>query len=124
MDNSRRIHRMSSVVREELMHLLLESVSDPALENAMVTEVKLTSDLRQAQVFYSVTSATDLTPVEKKKVAEGFKRATPFLRRKIGEVIDTKFVPELIFKWDNHTNEVNHLLGVLDSVKSNEVVVS
>lgn len=117
MDGSRRISRMASAIREELMRLLLESVSDPALKDVVITEVEPTADLRQARVFFSRPSLDEMSAGEKKKVVEGFRRATPFLRRGIGSALATKYVPDLIFQWDNHPQSVSHLMNVLDSVQ-------
>jgi ribosome-binding factor A len=57
----------------------------------------LTPDLRFAQIFYSVYGSDE----QWERTQEGLVHAVPFIRRLIGERIQLRYVPEIIFKSDH-----------------------
>ena len=71
-------------------------VHDPQIGFITLTQVKVSPDLQLARVFY--TSLGD--PQARKKTAEALTRATPFLRRQIGERLRLRRVPVLEFRFD------------------------
>ena len=108
---SRRTHKVASLVRSELARLLIEEISDPRLKDIVITEVELTKDLRQARILFVKGDATSLKEVER-----GLKRGVAFFRRKIGENLGLRYVPELQFVVDDHGDSLNHLLHLFDDV--------
>lgn len=110
MTTNRRPHKVAALVRSELARLLIEEISDPRLKEVVITEVELTKDLRQAKIFYAKGEANV------KEVDRGLKRAIPFFRRKIGENLGLRFVPELDFKVDDHGDHLNRILHLFDDV--------
>lgn len=50
-----RAERVSVKIQSNLSELLHKKVSDPRLEMATITGVKLTDDLRHAQIFFCVS---------------------------------------------------------------------
>jgi len=98
------------LIRSELARLLIEEVSDPRLKEVVITEVKLTKDLREATVFYA---RGDGNP---KEIDRGLQRALPFFRRRLGEEVELRHVPELFFEVDTHGDNLNRLLHLFDDV--------
>ena len=103
---------MAGLLRETLSQVLLYEVSDPALKGLLVTEVDLSPDLKHAKVFYSQHEQG----IKEKEILKGFERALPFLKRRISQELDLRYIPELKFILDTHTDELNHLLSVMDTV--------
>ncbi len=110
MSSSRRVQRVQSILRSELSRLLLEEVSDPRLSTIGITDVKVTSDLKLARVYYESRHE------DTKSIEAALKTASSFLRRKIGEQLEMRFTPELHFYLDKHTNEVNRILNLMSSM--------
>ena len=110
---------MSSLLRAEVARLLLEEVSDPALRELTVTSVEISSDLKHASVYYTVPHE-ELLPKEKKELEKGFKRVAPYLRRKLGESLQLRYVPELAFRLDEHGRSVDRLMHIFDDLGPKE----
>jgi ribosome-binding factor A len=111
---------MGSLVHETLAQLLLKSVSDPRLQDVVVTEVEMSGDLKQARVYFTKTD------VEKdwseKEVLQGFKKAAPYLKRMLGQKLELRSVPELQFERDTHSEGLNRLLHLIETEAGSGVV--
>ena len=111
MKSRRRTQRIASVIHEEIARLLIHEVSDPALSQINIAEVDVTGDLRQARIYYTAPESVSLKEIEK-----GLKRANSFLRKRLGEALSLRVVPELQFFFDTHSLQVAHLYTVLDGL--------
>ena len=116
MSSPRRTQRISSLIRGELARVLIEEISDPSLAGISITEVELTGDLKLARVFF-VSSENTVTPKKQKEIERGFHRAMPFFRRKLGDNLDVRYVPNLEFIWDTHGESLNRLMHLMDEVQ-------
>jgi len=119
--DTRRTHRMASLVRAELARLLLEEVSDPSLKDILITDVQISKDLKDAHVFFSPQG--ELSAKQEKEAKKGFERASSFFRRKIGENLDVRYVPALKFERDTHGQNVSRLLHLFDEVNATAAAV-
>jgi ribosome-binding factor A len=102
-------------VGEEIRHALAavferETFRDPALANIRitVTEVRPSPDLRHARVYVVPLGGGDPAPV-----LAGLKRVKPFLRRRIAEMIQMKFLPDLVFAADSSFDQAAHIATLL-----------
>jgi ribosome-binding factor A len=84
-------------VGEEVRHALAQilergDLRDPDLVGVAitVTEVRMSPDLRNAIVFVS-----PLGGLETDKVVAALERAAPYLRRRIADVVELRYVPNL-----------------------------
>ncbi len=91
-----RSHRVGGQILREISNLLLTKVKDPRLRGVTLTDVRMTKDLRQASVYYSVVG----TDEQKKQVHAGFESAKGFIRKEIGERLHLRYVPDIQFKYD------------------------
>ena len=111
--SSRRIKQMGSLIKETLAQLLLREVSDPRLQNVVVTDVEMSADLKIARVYFS---KSEMEPSwNEKEALQGFKKASPYLRRMIGEKMELRSVPELRFERDTHNEELNRILNLIET---------
>ena len=115
MSTPRRTQKMSSLIRAELARVLTQEISDPSLSDLTITEVELTNDLKLARVYFT-SSAPEVSPKKEKEIGRGFHRAAPYFRRKIGENLEVRYVPELEFIRDKHGESVNRLMHLMDEV--------
>ena len=76
--------------------LLTREVHDPGIGFVTITRVQASADLQIALVFYTVLGDDKSRAAS----AKALDRAAPFLRRKIGERLRLKRVPELKFQYD------------------------
>ena len=91
-----RSERVSGTIQKVLSDLLRKGVSDPRLENATITGVKMGSDLKTAYVYYS----TYLGEKESEDTAKGFKSAKGYVKRHLAGKLGLRYMPELKFRYD------------------------
>ena len=104
-------------VGELLRHVLVEifgrgELRDPDLVGASltVTEVRVSPDLRNAAVFVMPLGGS-----RTEEVVAALGRATPYLRRMIGQSVTMKYNPTLKFLADQVFDEGTKIEGILRS---------
>jgi ribosome-binding factor A len=91
--NTRRVaERISKIVAE----MLERRIKDPRLGFVTVTEARLTSDLREATVFYTVYGS----PAEQADTAAALRSATGVIRSEVGRLIGLRHTPSIEFVAD------------------------
>jgi ribosome-binding factor A len=113
MAQTHRPDRVADQIRQELSELLSRgAVHDPGIGFITLTRVKVSPDLQLARVYYS--SMGDEKAL--RDSARALPRATPFLRRQVGERLQLRRVPELEFRFDEsigHQDRVEQILREL-----------
>src|SRR4029450_8040917 len=104
-----RASRVGDQIQAELASLLTRQVHDPGIGFLTITHVKLSPDLQQARVYY--TSIGD--DKAKRESARALDRATPFLRRQVGQRLRLKRVPELTFFYDESIEQGDRVERIL-----------
>lgn len=92
-----RADRISVNIQTAITQLLSKKIQDPRMELATISGVKLTTDLRIADVYITVFG-------DKKRVAEtmkGFNKSKGFIKKSIAPKLGLKFMPELRFFHDD-----------------------
>ncbi|HII3950106.1 TPA: translation initiation factor IF-2 [Enterococcus faecium] len=93
-------------IMEEVNDILRKKVRDPRVENVTITDVKVTGDLQQATIYYSILS--DLAS-DKKKAQDGLNKASGLIRRELGHNLSIYKTPELFFELDESVVYGNHI---------------
>ena len=109
---SRRLLKVAQAIREVVSTAIVMDLQDPRIENATVTYVEVSGDLRQARVHVSVMADEK----RQRRCLHGLQHAAGFLQRKIANRIDTRFTPRLEFTLDEgvqHSLEIQKILGEL-----------
>ncbi len=91
--NTRRLaERISKIVAE----MLERRIKDPRLGFVTVTEARLTSDLREATVYYTVYGSAE----EQADTAAALRSATGVIRSEVGRLIGLRHTPSIEFVAD------------------------
>ena len=112
----RRPNRVAEMVKERLANFFLHEVSDPRVGPITLMEVEIGSDLRNAKVFFCGPKE-ELSAKELKELSKGLTSVTPFLRRRLGEELALRSIPQLEFIRDNHHVQVSRLMQAFDSIR-------
>ena len=108
---TRRTEQINCTIQAELSELLRRQVKDPRIGDLVtVTEVITSADLRHARVFISVMSSED----KKRETLKCLRDASGFLRKKLGERLTLRYLPELIFEQDNSIEHGAHVLQMIE----------
>lgn len=98
---SQRIERVQGEIRQILGDAMVrQAIKDPRVSGAgiiTITHVRVTGDLRQARVLFMVHGA-DAATLE--RVREGLDSAAGYLRRLLGDRLQTRVIPTLSFEVD------------------------
>lgn len=117
---SNKLMRTNEDIRFVLSRLLPQ-VKDPRVKQGdllSITRVETTGDLRYCKVYLSV-----LGEVDEKNFMKGLKSASPWLRHELGDSLNLRYTPELVFELDKsieHGAYINSLIEKLDKSKEIE----
>src|SRR4051812_49332997 len=109
MAQGSRPSRVADQIRAEVAELLAREVHDPGIGVITITHVKVTPDLQQARVYY--TSIGDENA--RRETTRALGRATPFLKRQVGQRLRLKRVPELQFFFDESIERGDRIEQIL-----------
>ena len=110
--DDRRQRQVAELLHQEISLLIQSQVDDPRLGFVTVTGVKMTPDLRLAQVYVSVMGSDD----EVKQTMAGLKSAAGFFRHELGSTLSLRFTPELSFRLDKSVEQGLRIDQLLDSL--------
>lgn len=103
--------RIAQIVASALEH----EIKDPRLSGVTVTDARLTADLRDATLYYTVRGESiDATP-DTAGAAAALASARGVLRTKVGEGTGVRYTPSLTFVADTvpeDARRIEELLGV------------
>jgi ribosome-binding factor A len=112
--------RVGEELRQALAELLARDVHDPGIGFVTITQVKVSPDLQMARVSYTLLGDAGA----RKETEKALGRATPFLRRAIGQRLQLRRVPELHFHFDesveNQARIERILIDLADERKARE----
>lgn len=92
-----RSQRLAQEIQREVTDILHKRVRDPRVESVTVTDVRVTGDLQQATIYYSILSdkASD-----NQKAQQGLDKATGLIRKELGHRLTLYKTPEIHFEKD------------------------
>ena len=120
---SQRTDRLDSQIRQELMDLMQREMQDPRIGFATITRVETARDLSHARVWVSVLG----TDEERERSLAALADAAGWLRRRLGERLTLRHVPQLTLRLDDSIaagDRVLQLLRSLDEAPSNAAPVA
>ncbi len=109
-----RSDRVSGQIQKVLSEILLKKVKDPRLENASITDVRMSRDLRIARIYF-VTSGNKKNIEE---ALEGFKSHIGYVKRTLARHLGLRYMPDLKFFYDESFDYGSHIDKVLKAVKA------
>lgn len=110
MVDAARARKLAVRIREIVAATLKTQVKDPRLGMVTITDTKITGDLRDATVFYTVLG----DETERAATAAALESAKGVLRSAVGRQTGVKFTPTLTFSADvvpETAREIDDLLA-------------
>ena len=90
--------RISEEIKREVSDIIQNELKDPRVTGLIsVTKATVTNDMRYAKVYVSIMASPD----EQKSILQGLKNAAGFIRKEVGQRINIRYTPEIIFELDN-----------------------
>src|SRR6201999_311590 len=96
MVDAARARKLADRISQIVAEMLERRIKDPRLGFVTVTEARLTADLREATVFYTVYG----TQEEREESAAALRSATGIIRTEVGRQLGLRHTPSLEFVAD------------------------
>ena len=109
-----RPERVGEAIRNELSELISREVHDPGVGFVTLTRVTVSPDLQVARVYYTTMGDENA----QRETARALTRATPFLRRQLGQRIRLRRVPEVQFFYDESIARGDRIERILQELKA------
>lgn len=92
----RRPERVADIIREEISQIVGYELEDPRLTMVTVTDVRLSGDRRDAQVFVTVAGNEE----EHRLALAALRHAAPYVRKQLSLSLNLPRTPEIHFVRD------------------------
>jgi ribosome-binding factor A len=115
-----RARRLGERIKEIVAETLEFKVKDPRLGFVTVTDVRLTNDLREATVFYTV-----LGDEEQQRATEvALSSVTGLVRSEVGKGTGVKFTPTVTFVADAIPENARHIEELLKEAAERDSAIA
>ncbi|MFM7326952.1 MAG: 30S ribosome-binding factor RbfA [Nodosilinea sp.] len=114
MATSRRVERVASLIKREVSQMLVSDIKDDRVGSGMVsvTDVEVSGDLQHAKIFVSIYGSD----AAKAETMAGLKAATGFVRSELGQRLQLRRTPEILFKEDRSVERGTRVLSLINQL--------
>ena len=113
-----RAERVSDAIQQEVSVLICDSIRDPRVGMATVTDVEVSRDLAYAKVH--VTFVGEKSEEEVKEAIRALNGAAGYLRKLLASSIKMRKTPQLTFLFDESGRRGQQLSALIDYAVSSE----
>lgn len=92
-----RSHRVGETIHKCLSEIFSRGLKDPRIGFVTLTSVEVTPDLHLARVYYTVIGDEK----SRRDTKVGLEKAAPFIRRQLAGQLKMRYVPDLLFVYDD-----------------------
>lgn len=118
MSDPAKTRRHAERVRE-LVASLVREIKDPRLGMVTITDARITGDLREATVYYTVLG----DPTEQAATQAALESAKGMLRSRVGHALGLRHSPSLAFVLDNVQDHAKHIDELLAAAREQDAEV-
>lgn len=119
MTDPTRVRRHAERVRELVASLVRTQIKDPRLGMITITDARITADLRDATVFYTVLGGS----AAQEGTAAALDSANGLLRSMVGKALGLRHAPTLTFVHDDVQDHAKHIDELLAAARDADVEV-
>jgi len=119
MGNSQRAARLADRIKDIVAEMLERRVKDPRLGFITVTDVRLTNDLHDATVFYTVLGDER----ERADTAVALESAKGIIRSEVGKQTGVRYTPTIAFQADAVPENAAHIDDLLRAAAEADAAV-
>ncbi|AJK69125.1 30S ribosome-binding factor RbfA [Corynebacterium marinum] len=120
MADNARAARMAKRIQTIVASAIEREVKDRRLELVTVTDTRVTGDLHDAKVFYTVRGRSLDEAPDYDAAAEALHRARGQLRKIVGDQLGVRFTPTLSFEVDTVPEASAHMEGLLARARARD----
>ena len=113
----KRSEKVAEAIHELISELIIKGLKDPRIGFVTITGVKLTDDLHLATIFFTVIG----TEEEKRASEQGLNSAKGFIRKEMGKSLHMRYLPDLIFRYDESVEYGSRIETILKELSAKEM---
>ena len=110
--SSTRVPKIEDFLKKEISQIISSHAKDPRYKFLNIVDVKCSSDLSVAKVFYTIIDG-DISDSPNSKSLGKF---SSMVRSKLSKFMQIRRVPKLIFKYDESLDRYNNIDALLKSL--------
>ena len=116
MANNYRLAKVSSLLKKEISIILQNDLEDDLLRSNFIniSKIDLTGDLQFCKIYVTSTAEDEI----RKEIVDNLNLAKSFVRHTLGQRIDMRRVPDIIFKDDTVLEKGLSVLKLLEKLKN------
>ncbi|MEG0037085.1 MAG: 30S ribosome-binding factor RbfA [Victivallaceae bacterium] len=117
-EDSRRMQRVNSLIREAIASVILKEVEHPKISNKSITitRVETSKDLQTARIFVSIMSGEN----SKEETLEALKSSCGFIACKASKQVNLRYFPNLVFYLDEIFSKQDKIENLLWKIRQEE----
>jgi ribosome-binding factor A len=119
MTDPARVRRHAERIRELVALIVRTQIKDPRLGMITITDARITADLREATVFYTVLGDA----AEQAATAAALESAKGLLRSTVGKALGLRHSPTLAFVLDDVQDHAKHIDELLAQARDTDAEV-
>ena len=96
----KRSDRISDLIKVEISNILSFEVQDPRVRGITVLRVDLSSDMKNAFIFFSRDNS--FNDLDTEEILVGLEKARGFIRKKLSNNLSLRRTPEIYFKEESY----------------------
>ncbi len=115
MQSFKRSTRVAELIQQEISRIVQE-IKNPEIGFITITGVKLTDDLQDARIYYSVIGSDEV----KAKTAAILQESLKSIRHSLAAQINMRRVPTLLLMYDDTAEKANRIFELLEKINKEE----
>ncbi|WP_034272488.1 30S ribosome-binding factor RbfA [Haloechinothrix halophila] len=124
MAEKTRARRLAKRIGQIVASAIEHEIKDPRLGNVTITDTKITGDLRDATVYYTVLGDSIDAQPDIAGAAAALESARGVLRTKVGEGTGVRFTPTLTFVADTMPEDARRIDELLAKAREADAEVA
>lgn len=120
MADPARARRVADRIHKTVAQVLELRIKDPRLGFVTITDVRVTGDLQQATVFYTVYG----TEGERRRSASALKSATGLIRSEVGKALGIRLTPTISFQLDSLPTTARSIEDALAQAQARDAAIA
>jgi ribosome-binding factor A len=108
-----RSERIEDLIKREVALVFTHKINDPRLLNITITDVKMSVDLKMANIYY-------VSNEKKEELTKAFLKVKGFVKREVSAKIKLRRIPEFVFLYDDMFEEAMKIERKIKSIKDDK----
>ena len=110
-----KLNRINHSLAEEISYVVNREVKNQDIKFVTITGAKTASDLSVAKIYF-----TTLDEAKKESTLKALKQASGFIRTKLFDRMDLRYMPKLEFIYDDSIEYANNIEKIIESTHDHE----